>query len=165
MCCVVAVAAAVLHWFNVFYTRCFNSRPCSTFCYLRQWRGVGMTPWRFQTKRWSVSQQRPTEWARRVLAIGVIFFALRSIFDQVMAGQRSVLGKINVFFFTSRGNSDAVIVYIAMNPLPSFLFIALVRFLSLHNPRKIARSRPPRSVGGGQPAASGYGSSLLLALS
>ena len=78
------------------------------------------------------------------------------------------------FFPTLRDNCDTGMADIAMKPLPScflvnmqhidILLIAFVRFLSLHNPRETARSRPPRSVSGGRPAASDFGSLLLLAL-
>ena len=57
--------------------------------------------WCFKTKSRSASQQKPVDWSRRVLAIGGIFFDPRSIFDLVIAGQRSIfghfLGRIEVF--------------------------------------------------------------------
>ena len=100
-------------------------------------------------------------------------FDPRSTFELVIAGQRSIFGKIDVFFSTLQDNSDAGMADIAMTPLPSCLLdhlqhfgielIAFVRFLLLHNPRKTSRSRPLRSFDGGRPAASDFGSSLLLA--
>ena len=62
--------------------------------------GVGATPppWRFQTKRRRASRKRPADCSRRVLAIGGIIFGPRSIFDPVMAGQRSNFRKFHVFF-------------------------------------------------------------------
>ena len=90
-----------------------------------------------------------------------------------MTGQRSIFGEIDVFSIL-QDNSDVAMADIVMKPLPSCLmdnwhhfdiqFIAFVRFLSLHNPRRTARSRPPRSVGASRPAACDFGSSLLLAL-
>ena len=107
------------------------------------------------------------------LGSGGIFFDPRSTFDLVMAGQMSIFGEIDVFS-TLQDTSDGAMADITMKPSPScsvdnwhhfyVQFIAFVRFLSLHNPRKSARSRPPRSVGDGRPAASDFGSSLLLAL-
>ena len=54
-------------------------------------------PWRFQTKRRRASRKRPADCSRRVLAIGGIIFGTRSIFDPVMAGQRSNFRKFHDF--------------------------------------------------------------------
>ena len=54
-------------------------------------------PWRFQTKRRRASRKRPADCARRVLAIGGIIFGPRSIFDPVMAGQKSNFRKFRDF--------------------------------------------------------------------
>ena len=54
-------------------------------------------PWRFQTKRRRASRKRPADCARRVIAIGGIIFGPRSIFDPVMAGQRSNFRKFRDF--------------------------------------------------------------------
>ena len=62
--------------------------------------------WCFKTKSRSASQQKPVDWSRRVLAIGGIFFDPRSIFDLVIAGQRSIFGhfsgKSKFFTFQSQ---------------------------------------------------------------
>ena len=54
-------------------------------------------PWRFQTKRRRAWRKRPVDCSRRVLAIGGIIFGPRSIFDPVMAGQRSFFWKFYDF--------------------------------------------------------------------
>ena len=54
----------------------------------------GLQSWRFETKRRSVSQQKPVDWSRRVLAIDGMFFELRSLFNPVMMLQRSSFGKV-----------------------------------------------------------------------
>ena len=84
-----------------------------------------------------------------------------------MAGQKSISGEIYVFQLCKTAMTD-----IAMKPIPSCLLdnwqhfgvelIGFIRFLLLHNPRNTARSRPPGTVGGSRPAASDFGSSLLL---
>ena len=69
-------------------------------------------PLRFQTKRRRASRKRPAACARRVLAIGSIIFGPRSIFDPVMAGQRSNFRKFRDFLVSrvhiskSIGHSD-----------------------------------------------------------
>ena len=61
--------------------------------------GVGATPpWRFQTKRRRGSRKKTADCARRVFAIGGIIFGPRSIFDPVMADQRSNFRKFRDFF-------------------------------------------------------------------
>ena len=57
---------------------------------------------RFETKRYSASQQRPFDFSRRVLAIDGMFFYPTSIFGQVMANQRRYFGDFSwkpKFFF------------------------------------------------------------------
>ena len=76
-------------------------------------------PWRFETKRRSASRKKKTiDCSRRVLAIGGIFFDPRSTFDLVMAGQRSIFGKIDVFS-TLQDNSDGTMADMAMKPSPT----------------------------------------------
>ena len=77
-----------------------NPRPGRAFSLTRTGRGGGCydpPPCRFETRRRSASQQRPSECSRRDLAIERITFGPRSIFDLVMAGQRSNFGKISIF--------------------------------------------------------------------
>ena len=57
--------------------------------------------------------------SRRVLAISGIFCDPRSIFDLVMAGQRSIFGEIDVSS-TLQDNSDKALADIAMKPSPSY---------------------------------------------
>ena len=71
-------------------------------------------PWRFETKRRSALRKTPIDCSRRVLAIGGIFFYLKSTFDLVMTGQRSIFGEIDVFSTLQDTMAD-----IAMKPLPS----------------------------------------------
>ena len=56
--------------------------------------GLLRSPWRFQTKRRNASQQKPTDWARRVFAIVDLFLTL----GKYLAGHRSIFGKFDVFF-------------------------------------------------------------------
>ena len=78
-----------------------NPRPGRAFSITRTGRRGGgcYDPplCRFETRRRSASQQRPSECSRRDLAIERITFGPRSIFDLVMAGQRSNFGKISIF--------------------------------------------------------------------
>ena len=73
-----------------------NPRPDTVFRHLRPDRGglARPPPWRFQTKRGRASRKRPADCSRRVIAIGGIIFGPRSIFDPVMAGQRSNFRKL-----------------------------------------------------------------------
>ena len=81
--------------------------------------GVGATPpWRFQTKRRRASRKRPVDCSRRVLAIGDIIFGPRSIFDPVMAGQRSNFRKFHDFS-TSRADGIKTIYRSGMKPSPA----------------------------------------------
>ena len=75
-------------------------------------------PWRFQTKRRKASRKRPSDCARRVLAIGGIIFGPRSIFDPVMAGQRSNFRKFRDFS-NSRVDSIKTIYRSGMKPSPA----------------------------------------------
>ena len=81
--------------------------------------GVGATPpWRFQTKRRRASRKRPADCSRRVLAIGGIIFGPRSIFDPVMAGQRSNFRKFHEFS-SSRVDGIKTIYRSGMKPSPA----------------------------------------------
>ena len=81
--------------------------------------GVGATPpWRFQMKRRRASRKRPADCSRRVLAIGCIIFGPRSIFDPVMAGQRSNFRKF-YDFSTSRVHISKTIYRSGMGPSPA----------------------------------------------
>ena len=81
--------------------------------------GVGATPsWHFQTKRRRASRKRPADCSRRVLAIGGIIFGPRSIFDPVMAGQRSNFRKFHDFL-TSRVDGIKIIYRNGMKPSPA----------------------------------------------
>ena len=88
-----------------------NPRPDTVFRHLRSDRGGGCDPppWRFQTKRRRASRKRPADCSRRILAIGGFVFGPRSIFDPVMAGQRS-----------NKGHTDDVIgqMYDVTDPRP-----------------------------------------------
>ena len=75
-------------------------------------------PWRFQTKRRRALQKRPADCSRRVLAIGGIMFGPRSIFDPVMAGQRSNFRKFHDFS-TSRVDGIKTICRSVMKPSPA----------------------------------------------
>ena len=75
-------------------------------------------PWRFQTKRRRASRKRPADCSRRVLAIGGIIFGPRSIFDPVMAGQRSNFRKFHDFS-TSRVDGIKTIYRSGMEPSPA----------------------------------------------
>ena len=75
-------------------------------------------PWRFQTKRRRASRKRPADCSRRVLAIGGIIFGPRSIFDPVMAGQRSNFRKFHDFS-TSRVDGIKTIYRSGMKPSPA----------------------------------------------
>ena len=76
-------------------------------------------PWRFQTKRRRASRKRPADCARRVLAIGGIIFGPRSIFDPVMAGQRSNFRKFRDFL-VSRVHISKSINRSGMKPSPAY---------------------------------------------
>ena len=92
---------AVFTWFRAqraaFLILTLARKPCfATFA------GVGGggwcdPPWRFQTKRRRASRKRLADCSRRVLAIGGIIFGPWSIFDPVMAGQRSNFRKFHDF--------------------------------------------------------------------
>ena len=75
-------------------------------------------PWRFQTKRRRASRKRPADCFRRVLAIGGIIFGPRSIFDPVMAGQRSNFRKFHDFS-TSRVDGIKTIYRSGMKSSPA----------------------------------------------
>ena len=71
-------------------------KPCfATFAGVGGW--LVRPPWRFPTKRRRASRKRPADCSRRVLAIDGIIFDPRSIFDPVMAGQRSNFRKFHDF--------------------------------------------------------------------
>ena len=80
--------------------------------------GVGATPppWRFQTKRRWASRKRPADCS--LLAIGGIIFGPRSIFDPVMAGQRSNFRKFHDFS-NSRVDGIKTIYRSGMKPSPA----------------------------------------------
>ena len=61
------------------------------------------------------SRKRPADCARRVLAIGGIIFGPRSIFDPVMAGQRSNFRKFR-YFLVSRVHISKTIDRSGMKP-------------------------------------------------
>ena len=90
--------------------RPINPRPCSNAwspSLVEGW--YGPPPWRSQTRRPSASQRRPTDWARRVVVFGdLFFFYIRSIFWPIY--DRS---QVNFWetrrFSTSRDNSDEAI--------------------------------------------------------
>ena len=99
-------------WLTLARKRCF-----ATFAGVGG--GVGATPpWRFQTKRRRASRKRPADCSRRVLAIGGIIFGPRSIFDPVMAGQRSNFRKFHDFS-TSRVDGIKTIYRSGMKPSPA----------------------------------------------
>ena len=75
-------------------------------------------PWCFQTKRRRASRKRPADCSRRVLAIGGIIFGPRSIFDPVMAGQRSNFRKFHDFS-TSRVDGIKTIYRSGMKHSPA----------------------------------------------
>ena len=79
---------------------------------------VGATPlWRFQTKR-RRERKRPADCSRRVLAIGGNIFGPMSIFDSVMAGQRSNFRKF-YDFSTLRVHISKTIYRSGMGPSPA----------------------------------------------
>ena len=104
---------------HTMYILTLARKPCfATFAGVG---GVGATPppWRFQTKRRRASRKRAADCARRVLAIGGIIFGPRSIFDPVMAGQRSNFRKFH-YFSTSRVDGIKTIYRSGMKPSPAF---------------------------------------------
>ena len=94
-------------------------KPCfATFAGVGGGGLVTTPPWRFQTKRCRASRKRPADCSRRVLAIGGIIFGPRSIFDTVMAGQRSNFRKFHDFS-TSRVDGSKTIYRSGMKPSPA----------------------------------------------
>ena len=94
-------------------------KPCfATFAGVGGGGLVRPPPWRFQTKRRRASRKRPTDCSRRVLAIGGNIFGPRSIFDPVMAGQRSNFCKFHDFS-TSRVDGIKTIYRSGMKPSPA----------------------------------------------
>ena len=98
-----------------------NPRPDTVFRHLRSDRGGGglvRPPWLFQTKRRRASRKRPADCSRRLLAIGGIIFGPRSIFDQLMAGQRSNFRKF-YDFSNLRVHISKTIYRSGMKPSPA----------------------------------------------
>ena len=101
----------------------FQTRPTQTVTMLECATPLATTgwcdpPWRFQTKRRRASRKRPADCSRRVLAIGCIIFGLRSIFDPVMAGQRSNFRNF-YDFSTLRVHISKTIYRSGMGPSPA----------------------------------------------
>ena len=97
----------------------FNPRPDTVFAtFGRTGGGATPPPWCFQTKRRRTSRKRPADCSRRVLAIGGIIFGPRSIFDPVMAGQRSIFRKF-YDFSNLRVDISKAIYRSGMGPSPA----------------------------------------------
>ena len=112
------------NWKNIVWLKTGSSltlarKPCfATFAGVGGGVGATPPPWRFQTKRRRASRKRPADCSRRVLAIGGTIFGPRSIFDPVMAGQRSNFRKFHDFS-TSRVDGIKTIYRSGMKPSPA----------------------------------------------
>ena len=80
--------------------------------------GLVQPPLAFPNERRGASRKRAADCARRVLAIGGIIVGPRSIFDPVMAGQRSNFRKFHDFS-TSRVDGIKTIYRSGMKPSPA----------------------------------------------
>ena len=77
-------------------------------------------PWRFETKRRSASQKKTNQLLLTSTRDWWYISYPRPTFDLVMAGQRSIIGEIDVFSSLQEFSNGAM-ADIAMNPLPSCL--------------------------------------------